>query len=152
MIRIEIPVEIRRPVDEVFAFVTDPARLPEWQDTTVSVTKETDGPVGPGTRLREVRRAPGGRTMESLVEVSAYEPNRTFDLRIVEGSLPIDGRHRFQAIDGGTRIDFTAEGEPTGILRAVQPVLRRLLERQFRAYYDQLKQVLEARNGAAPGA
>jgi uncharacterized protein YndB with AHSA1/START domain len=28
MLRIAFPVEIARPVDEVFAYVTDPARLP----------------------------------------------------------------------------------------------------------------------------
>lgn len=56
MIRIELPVAVARPVPDVLAYVTDLERLAEWQSNVVSVTKETDGPMGPGTRLREVRR------------------------------------------------------------------------------------------------
>ena len=41
MIRIEIPVDVARPVQEVFAYVTDLERLGEWQPNVVSVTKQT---------------------------------------------------------------------------------------------------------------
>jgi uncharacterized protein YndB with AHSA1/START domain len=43
--RVELTLEIDRPVEGVFAYVTDPAKLAEWQPNLVSVTKETDGPV-----------------------------------------------------------------------------------------------------------
>ena len=144
MIRFAFPVEIDRPVQEVFAFVTDPARLAEWQTSTVSVTPQTDGPIRAGTRLREVHRAPLGRTLESLVEVARYEPDRRFDLHILEGPLPIDGHHTFSPANGGTRIDFVAEGQPGGVMRLAEPLLARALERQFRRYFAQLKDVLEA--------
>ena len=50
MIRIELPVDVARPVQEVFAYVTDLERLGEWQPNVVSVTKQTEGPMGQGTR------------------------------------------------------------------------------------------------------
>jgi hypothetical protein len=43
-----------------------------------------------GTRFREIRRASFGRSAEALVEVSAYEENRRFGLRIVSGPLPME--------------------------------------------------------------
>ena len=126
MIRIEIPVDVARPVRDVFAYVTDLERLGEWQPNVVSVTKQTEGPMGQGTRLREVRRGPFGRNMEAIVEVSAYEPNRRFDLRVASGPLPIDGSHEFHETGAGTRIDFVAQGQPGGLLRLAEPLLARV--------------------------
>jgi uncharacterized protein YndB with AHSA1/START domain len=144
-IRIELTFEIERPVEEVFAYVTDPEKLPEWQPTTLAVTKETDGPMGKGTRLREVRRGPLGKRVESLVEVSEYEPNRRFGLRILSGPLPIDGHHEFEPTEAGTRLVFVAEGQPGGPMRILSPLLARVLRRQFASYYVRLKTILEAR-------
>ena len=144
MIRVDLTVQVNRPVEDVFRYVTDPANLGEWQTNLVSVTKETDGPVRPGTRFREVRRAPFGRTAEAIVEVSAYEENRRFDLWIVSGPLPIDGRNEFTAAGGATRIEFVAEGELRGALRLAGPVLRCLLHRQFESDYARLQDALES--------
>jgi ligand-binding SRPBCC domain-containing protein len=144
LIRVELTVHLNRPVGEVFAYVTDPAKLAEWQPNLVSITKETPGPIGTGTRFREVRRAPFGRTVEAIVEVSAYEENRRFDLRIVSGPLPIDGRNEFAPADAGTRITFVGEGQLRGPLRIVHPILARLLRRQFERDYARLKEALES--------
>jgi uncharacterized protein YndB with AHSA1/START domain len=87
MIDFTVETEIARPAREVFAYVTDPTKLATWQANTVSVVAEGDGPLGLGTRLREVHRAPGGKQLASLVEVSEYEPDRVFALRMLEGAL-----------------------------------------------------------------
>ena len=144
MIRVELTVVVDRPVEEVFAYVTDPAKLAEWQPNLVSVTQETDGPMGAGTRLREVRRGPFGRNVEAIVEVAEYEENRRFDLRIVSGPLPIDGRNEFRPAGGGTRIDLIAEGKLSGPLRFAEPILAGALRRQFAGYYERLKESLES--------
>jgi uncharacterized membrane protein len=149
MIRFTVPVEIDRPVEEVFAFVTDPARLPEWQANTVSAAAEAEGPMRTGTRLREVHRAPMGRNLESVVEVARYEPNRHFDLRIVDGPMPIHGDFAFAPANGGTRLELTAHGQPGGAMRLAQPLLSRALARQFRRDLARLKERLEAAPAAA---
>lgn len=144
MIRFELAVVVARPVGEVYAYVTDPANLAEWQPNLVSVTTMTAGPVQEGTRFKEVRRGPFGREVEAVVEVSAYEENRRFDLRIVSGPLPVHGSNEFSALDGETRIDFVAHGELSGPLRLVQPILTRMLRRQFEAHYARLKRAIES--------
>jgi uncharacterized membrane protein len=97
-----------------------------------------------GTRLREVHRAPMGRNLESVVEVAGYEPNRLFDLRMVEGPMPIHGTFAFEPANGGTRLAFTAHGEPGGVMRLAKPLLSRALARQFRRDLARLKERLEA--------
>jgi uncharacterized protein YndB with AHSA1/START domain len=142
MIDFTIETHIERPVAEVFDHVSDPDRLATWQTNTVSAVREGDGPVGLGTRLREVHRAPGGREIESVVEVSEYEPERTFALRVVEGT-PVHARLTFEPTEGGTLMRFRAHGQLTGALRLAQPLLQGVLKRQFASYCATLKRVLE---------
>jgi hypothetical protein len=71
-------------------------------------------------------------------------PNRRFDLRVLDGPIPLDGLHSFEASNGGTRIDFVGEGRPGGVMRLAQPLLARVLERQFRGSFARLKAVMEA--------
>jgi len=143
MIEFTVETEIARPVTEVFAYATDPTKLASWQTNTVSAVIEDDAPLGLGSRLREVHRAPGGKQLASLVEVSEYEPDRVFALRTLEGDLPIHGRVTFEPSDLGTRVRFAAYGQPTGALRLAQPLLRVTLRRQFAGYCATLKRVLE---------
>jgi uncharacterized protein YndB with AHSA1/START domain len=49
-------IEIDRPPEAVFSFVTDPSRLPEWQDGLVSSRAEGGGPPTVGSRAITVRR------------------------------------------------------------------------------------------------
>ena len=144
MIRFTIDTEVNRPVEDVFAFATDPARLPEWQTNTVSAVQVDPGELVVGSRIREVHRGPGGRELESLVEVSELEPNRVFALRMIEGPLPIHGRIAFEPSGEGTIVHFTVHGEPTGLMRILQPVLAVGLKRQFREHCANLKRALEA--------
>jgi uncharacterized protein YndB with AHSA1/START domain len=138
-----IETDIRRPVAEVFAYVSDPAKLATWQTNTVSAVVEDGAPVHVGTRLREVHGGPGGRQLSSLVEVSELVPDRVFALRVVEGALPVDARISVEPSESGTRLRFNVRGEPTGPLRFLQPVMRMALKRQFREYCTTLKRILE---------
>jgi uncharacterized protein YndB with AHSA1/START domain len=148
MIDFTVETEIARTPADVFAYVTDPTKLATWQTNTVSVVAEDEGPIGLGTRLREGHRAPGGKQLASLVEVCEYELDRTFALHTIEGALPIDGRLTFEPIARGTLVRFRVHGQPMGVMRLAQPLLRRTLKRQFAGYCATLKRVLEdARNG-----
>jgi uncharacterized protein YndB with AHSA1/START domain len=145
MIEFTIETEIERAASEVFAYVTDPDKLHTWQTNTVSAVQEGDGPFGLGTRIREVHRAPGGKQLASLVEVSEYEPDRVFGLRMVEGSLPIHARISLEpTTDGGTEMSFTAHGRLEGPIRLLQPVLARTLRKQFAADTATLKRMMES--------
>jgi hypothetical protein len=72
---------------------------------------EQPGPIGLGSRIREVHRAPGGTEFAELVEV-------------------VDFR-------------FRVYGQPTGVMRLAQPVLRPMMKRSFAGCCATLKRVLE---------
>jgi uncharacterized protein YndB with AHSA1/START domain len=141
MIDFTLETHIDRSPSEVFDFVSDPAQLPKWQTNTVSSVPEGDGPLGLGTRLREVHRGPGGKQLESLVEVSEFEPGHVFALHVVEGT-PVHLRITLEPAERGTRLSFRAYGRLTGAMRVLQPVLGRVLKRQFAAQLETLRLVL----------
>ncbi|MCA1572537.1 MAG: SRPBCC family protein [Chloroflexi bacterium] len=53
-------VTIDRPVEEVFAVLTDPTRSPEWSKHSVRGEMLTDGPARVGSRRRTVVKGFGG--------------------------------------------------------------------------------------------
>jgi uncharacterized protein YndB with AHSA1/START domain len=130
----------RSPAD-VFDYVSDPERLSTWQTNTVSSVPLTGGPIRVGTQLREVHRAPGGKELVSVVEVSEFEPGSVFALRVVEGT-PVHLRITLDPDGAGTRMRFRAHGQLTGPMRLLQPVLGRTLRRQFAQQLATLERVL----------
>ncbi|MHB8234646.1 MAG: SRPBCC family protein [Solirubrobacteraceae bacterium] len=143
MIDFTIETDIARSPADVFAFITDPDKLPSWQTNTISAVVEGGGPLRIGTRLREVHLGPGGKQLVSLVEVSELEPDRLFSLRMIEGPLPVDARIVLAPSELGTHMRFTVRGEPSGPLRFLRPVMSAALKRQFREHCATLKRVLE---------
>ena len=144
MIRFEFSLDIERPPAEVFAYVTDPDRLPEWQSSAVEARWE--GEKATGARVHEVRKFLG-RRIDSELEVIEYEPGRRFGLKTISGPVPVTVHQTFEPRDGGTRLMFTAEGEPCGFFKLAEPVVGRVAERQFKSDFETMKDILEG--GAA---
>jgi uncharacterized protein YndB with AHSA1/START domain len=61
----EHSVEIERPPDDVFAFVTDPAAYPCWQPSLVRVEPHVPGLLRLGSEATEARRFLGSWTVET---------------------------------------------------------------------------------------
>ncbi len=85
----------------------------------------------------------GGRQLSSLVEVSEFAADRVLALTVVEGALPIDARITLEPQGPGTRLRFDAHGQPKGMVRLVERLLRVGLRRQFTQDTHRLKLTLE---------
>jgi uncharacterized protein YndB with AHSA1/START domain len=142
VVRVEHSLVIERPPAEVFAYTTDPANEPEWQATLLEA--RSDGPVQQGAHITEVRKFLG-RRMESEVEVTAYEPDRRFAVKVLSGPVPFDLEQTLEPTDRGTSVKVILEGEPGGFFKLAEPLVERAVRRQIRADFEQLKDILEAR-------
>jgi uncharacterized protein YndB with AHSA1/START domain len=143
VVTIEFSTDIDRPLEEVFAWLTDPDRLPQWQSSAVEVRQQSDGPVGVGTRFKEVRRMLG-RRLESEVEVTVYEQPRRFAVRSQSGPVPFEADQTLEPTEAGTRVHFRGKGEPGGFFKLAEPLVARAVERQFRSDFETLKDILES--------
>ena len=68
-----VEVLIRRPQDEVFAFVADARNRPMWDDSVDSEELTSPEPIGVGTTVRTRFRSMG-REYEYLWEVVEHRP------------------------------------------------------------------------------
>ena len=104
-------IDVDRPVDVVYAMVTDLTRMGEWSpECRWCRWDEGAGPrVGAWFTGHNER---DGREWDTHCEVVVADPGRAFAFK-VSGSW-IRWSYGFESIDGGTRVteswDFTAEG------------------------------------------
>jgi uncharacterized protein YndB with AHSA1/START domain len=142
--RIEQTFTVARSPETVFDYLTDPAKVCEWQTAKTSVESLTEGPPRLGTRVREHTKPPGGREFEQVVEFTESERPHRVHTHIVDGPHPVDGTWSFEPEGAGTRVRFVAEGELRRAMRLLGPLAARLVARQFRGYHENLRRNLEA--------
>lgn len=106
-------IEIARPPADVFAYVTDPARLAEWQKSVVSTRVEGTGPPSVGTRASVTRRiGPIERAMTA--ELAELTPSSSWAVRGVDGPVRGNVKGTITPLDDGTRSRMTLELEFVG--------------------------------------
>jgi uncharacterized protein YndB with AHSA1/START domain len=145
MAPIVVSVDISRPPEDVFAYVTDPARLPEWQVSAVKVQTD-DAPTRVGTRAVVTRRA-GPREMAMTVEVDDYNPPTTWGVRGVDGPVRGNVKGRIEPLDNGarSRVTINLEFEGHGIGKLLVPLfVQRQAQKEMPQNAQTLKQRLEA--------
>jgi uncharacterized protein YndB with AHSA1/START domain len=142
MATLEISTVINRPVEEVFAFVSNPENIPKWSSLSRGVTITSAGPIGVGTTYRSVV-AFLGRRIEGETKITEYEPNRSFAEKSQSGPFPIENRTTCERVDGGTRVTFTTVAEPGGFFKLAEPLLVGMIKRQFEADFANVKDLME---------
>ncbi len=143
MIKVEHSIVINRPVEEVFAVVTDVENNPKWGSGLLEAVKTSEGPIGVGTTWRLVRKVLGQR-LEAESEVTEYELNRNYVQRS-KSPFPVEVRQTYEAVEGGTRITITVEAEPGGFFKLAEPLLKITAKREIDTEFANLKDLMEAR-------
>ena len=143
MRRVEVSVRIGRAVDDVYAYVTTVDAMPEWRGDVSEAEQLTDGPIGVGTRIRASGKVLG-RPVGVVVEVTELEPGARFAYRPVAGPLRTHNVYTFQREGGGTLVTLTDDIELSGILGLFEPLMGRMVRRQYEANLARLKGILEA--------
>ncbi|MGH3030599.1 MAG: SRPBCC family protein [Gaiellaceae bacterium] len=139
-------VEINRSPEDVFAYVTDPSRFPEWQDAVVRAGVEGSGPLQQGARISLTRRM-GKRERTMTSELTEYSPPRSYAFRVIDGPVRALGKGRFEQLGDGDRTRFTFEldFEGHGIGKVLVPlIVRRQAEKELPESHENLKKRLES--------
>jgi carbon monoxide dehydrogenase subunit G len=100
MIEFTNQILIKRPIDQVFNFVSNLQNVPKWNYYVLEVSKTSDGPLGVGTTYHQVRK-----TDEQDIRISAYQPNRQVAIETIPPSTPEFEMHfTFESEGEGTRV------------------------------------------------
>jgi uncharacterized protein YndB with AHSA1/START domain len=149
MAKLEESVVINRPIEEVFAFVADPEKMPEWMSDLLEAKQTSEGPLDVGATVTAVAH-PLGRRIPSTQEIIEYNPNDKFAYKSTSGPVASKDEFIFEPVAGGTKVTRLTEVELGGFFRLAEPLAVRMLRRQFETNFAQLKDLLEA--GASESA
>ena len=135
---------IRRPVEDVFAVLSDPENAPKWSPNAVEEKLTSPRPVQVGSTRRAVVRTLGKGTAENHAVCTAFEPNRRIAWRSTSAPVPFEVTVDFTPIDGATRVDSVWTWVPKGLLRPIAPLLDLMFKRAMQQDVDGLRRMMEA--------
>ena len=145
MARFTHSVTIPRPPEEVFPWLLEGDRVPQW--TSHLDRYEPEGAVGPGSRIRQ-RLEVGGQTFDVAMEVVRYEPPRSAQTRFSTNGVDIEATYDLAPDGAGTRLTQSLEAKPRSLsARLIVPAVQPRLERKLIGDLGRL-QALLSRDGA----
>ncbi len=151
---IEDSIEIKAPVGEVFAALTDPHRTGEWNPNIIEVRDITEGTMREGTSWRQIAMI-AGRKVNLTCRIQRFEPPYL-------GELDIAGDQRGRVLtvcretSEGTQVTQSLEFVPPGGMLGqmastmLQPMLRRELTQTLARQRDILEREEGAKSGTRP--
>lgn len=85
-----------------------------------------------------------GRTVEMVIEFVGYERPRRLASSTHMSSMDLQGALTFDPVPDGTRMRWSWDVEPRGILKLMSPLVARMGRRQEETIWTGLKHLLEA--------
>jgi len=140
-------IDINRPQDEVFAYVTDPSTFAEWQAGVVGGSMEAGATPAVGSKCVTTRRIVKAER-ESTSEVTKLEPPSSWAVHGINGPIRAIVNVTVEPLDGSAQsrvtIEVDFEGHGIGVL-LVPLVVRRQARSEMPANCRRLKQRIEER-------
>ena len=143
MINLEKSVHINKPVAEVFAFMSEFANDMKWQSDLISSEQTSAGPLGVGSTGLYVQKFMG-RELKNNVEVTVYDPPKRFGAKTTSGPVQFEYLATFEDMGGGTHLTMTFKGEPGGLFKVAEGLVKGELEKSLDRDFVKLKQILES--------
>ena len=120
--------EIDRPVEEVWARLTDWERAAGWLGVD---TIRADGATAVGTTLRFTARG-----KERTSEIAALDPVRSVTLRSRQGGVTADYTYGVEPSGAGSRVTLVADVATRGAWALAEPMIRAAIRRTDRGQLD----------------
>ena len=144
MTDITTSAEIARPASEVFAYVSDMANNPRWQQGQQRCEWTSEPPHGLGSTYEQEARFMG-RTIRSSFEVTEFDDGRLIRIVSTGGTMPIEVTRSVEPIDDlRSRVTARVQGDPPAMFKILGPLLDRMVKRNVTKDYERLKAILES--------
>jgi uncharacterized membrane protein len=143
MAKVEANVVINRPLTEVFQFMSVNENALQWQSGLLE-TRVTNDVEGPGRAWIDTIQVLGRRMETPFQTTTDWRLNQKIAFQSTGGPIPMQGSFSFAPNGKGVQVTFLLTGEPGGFFKLAEPVLMRLIQRQWDTNMANLKDVLEA--------
>ena len=143
MFEINNSIFIKRPLQDVFNIITDPTKQSIWQNLAESAEWTTNGSTGVGSTMKVAARFLG-RKIESVFEVTAWEPPNRVDYKYVDGPYPVEVTNTLEPQGEGTLLSSLSQGEMGSFFKLAEGLVARQLKKQLATNYESLKLMMES--------
>ena len=137
----ERTIMINRPVEQVFAFFSDPANDLKWRPDVKEISAQ--GAIGQGSFVHQVVNGPAGRGISADYEVTEYDMPSRFAFRVVAGPVRPTGLFRFRETENGTEVTFSLDATLAGVKKLLMSKPVETSMKSEMAALDRAKAVLE---------
>jgi uncharacterized membrane protein len=142
MITLETTILIKRPQQEIFDYVADPANAHKWQSQFLSIEWTSEGPHGVGSTQRSLTRFLG-RDIEATSQFTVWDPPNQQRFKVVDGPLKLEGGMKFEPQGHSTKVTMEGQMDANGFFKLAERLLKKQIERQFATNLEALKLLLE---------
>src|SRR4051812_16568309 len=113
---------IRKPVAEVFSFLTGMENFQKWQEGIVAVEALDPGPWRVGLRVKTVHSFLLWKNLQDFSEIVGLETNRRIANAGTAGSSKYQEEFLLESVGTDTRLTYRAEIKPGGVFVFIEPL------------------------------
>lgn len=99
MIEFKNTIVIKRPLEEVFSFISDFENMSKWNYFVLTVDQLTKESVGVGTTYHQTRK-----TDQQKFRVVEYQPNEAVAIETLPPEKELKMRFKFKPLEDGTQL------------------------------------------------
>ena len=135
-------ITLPRTPEEVFPWLFEADKVPQWTGNLEAYEVLGDGALGRGSRVRQVLTVSGQR-LELELEITRYEPPREAESRFAVSGVDVELTYALTANGAGSELTHTLEGKASSFkARMLLPVVQPRLERKLTEDLDRLRELL----------
>jgi hypothetical protein len=142
MIQINSNVQIYRPIQLVFNFVSTPENDFQWQYGTLVSARLAASKAELGACFQSTSLFMGHRVL-STFEVIMFEPNSQYGFKSLSGPLQSITSYTFDIAKSGTQVQLVMQAKLVELMELSENVLEKKMKRQLKENLAMLKQILE---------
>ena len=137
-----VAIQVARPIEDVFEFVSDARNRPRWDESVDSEELTSPEPIGVGSTVRTRMRSMG-RDYELGWEVAEHEPPHRQRIESTSGPFSTTLVYDLEEAGDATLVRFSVTGRPAGAMKLMQPLIARSTQRNLDRAFPRLKELLE---------
>ena len=142
MARTEHSVEIDRAPEDVFPWLLEEDKVPQWTTRLQAYEVLGGGAVGRGTRIRQVLTV-SGQALDIELEITGYDPPASAESRFETNGIHVETTYALREAGAGTELTQTLEGKASGFkARLLVPVVQPKLEGKLTEDLERLRALL----------
>ena len=135
-------ISVPKAPGEVFPWLLDEDKVPQWTTRLEAYEVLGDGPLAQGARIRQVLTV-SGQHLDLVLEIARFDPPGFAESRFSTNGLDVVTTYALRESGPGTELTQSLEGKASGFkARLLLPVVQPKLEEKLKEDLGRLRALL----------